>query len=92
MESLTQFQVILQGGAFGLLAFIVVYGAKSVVPRFLDSYAQLNATLEAQRKVIARLSAIILLHDATVRGQNPDTLGTTEELMNRILNGGKNTP
>lgn len=36
--------------------------------------------------VLERLSLILIYHDATVRGQNPETLGSTEELL-RTLRG-----
>jgi hypothetical protein len=34
---------------------------------------------------VARNTATLLLHDATVRGTNPETIGTTEDLVKRIL-------
>ncbi len=34
---------------------------------------------------VAKNTALMLLHDATVRGQNPSTIGTTEEIVEKLL-------
>ena len=47
----------------------------------------------ALRKVSQRLdlnTKTLLLHDATVRGANPETLGETNELIKRLLNDKEN--
>lgn len=37
-------------------------------------------------EALERLSVILIYHDATVRGKNPETLGSTDQLI-RILRG-----
>jgi hypothetical protein len=34
---------------------------------------------------LAMNTAMLTVHDATVRGTNPETIGTTEEIMDRVL-------
>ena len=49
---------------------------------------QISTMLEelGQLKTVnARLAQVLMYHDATVRGTNPETLGSTEEIMARIL-------
>jgi hypothetical protein len=42
--------------------------------------------LDQVAQALERLSVILIYHDATVRGKNPETLGSTEELL-RLLRG-----
>jgi hypothetical protein len=72
-------QLVVQTGALGLLAVVIFRGMKS-----FDCLAR---ALEKNTLVLARLAAMLLQHDATVRGVNPETLGTTEDLMRRVLDG-----
>lgn len=37
------------------------------------------------KRVSARLAQVILYHDATVKGQNPEAMGSTAELIERIM-------
>jgi hypothetical protein len=41
-------------------------------------------SLSGVTEALERLSVILLYHDATVRGKNPETLGSTEEII-RLL-------
>ncbi len=42
------------------------------------------AQLNEQRRALEALSVLLIRHDATVRGVNPDHVGTTEELLRHI--------
>ena len=50
----------------------------------IESLRSINRT---QRKILVSL----IYHDATVRGTNPDTVGSTEELLRKVneINGGE---
>ena len=48
----------------------------------LETVAQCN--IQSQ-KVQARLAQILLYHDATVKGVNPDSMGTPKDIMDKIL-------
>lgn len=48
----------------------------------------LAAHLADLAEAVDRLSVVVLYHDATVRGMNPTTLGSTEDLL-RILRDGR---
>lgn len=50
--------------------------------------AALAAHLAELASAIDRLSVVMLYHDATVRGVNPKTLGSTDDLL-RILRDGR---
>ncbi len=50
--------------------------------------AALAAHLADLAEAVDRLSVVVLYHDATVRGVNPQTLGSTEDLL-RILRDGR---
>jgi len=47
----------------------------------------ISRQLERLAEQVAKNTAIVVLHDATVRGTNPETIGTTEEIMERLLSG-----
>lgn len=55
----------------------------------LDSHTKaiehLTSEIRASKSVSARLSQIVLYHDATVKGQNPEALGSPQDLMKKIL-------
>ncbi len=65
-------------GALAVLTAVLWYLLRDMV-----------TSLRSVQRTLARLAALLIQHDATVRGQNPSTLGSTEELIARILNGGK---
>lgn len=46
---------------------------------------KISENVAASSKAIARLGALLVHHDATSRGQSPDVLGTTQEMVERIL-------
>lgn len=43
-------------------------------------------------QVLARNTATLLMHDAQVRGKNPEAYGSHEELAERILKGEPDAP
>ena len=76
---------IIQGGALALLGFVLFYGMKFGIPQIVDAMRDTQEQVRLNTRVLARLAAIILQHDATVRGVNPETIGSTEDLMRRVL-------
>ena len=79
-------------GSFGLVAWIVMQTFTKTLPGLTE---QFRVDLQLERKsaqqsladitqALERLSVILLYHDATVRGKNPETLGSTEELLRRL--------
>lgn len=75
----------IQAGALGILGFVLWYGMKNVLPQFTKAIDRISDVLQRQEMVLGRLTVVVLQHDATVRGENPETLGTSEELLERIL-------
>ena len=49
----------------------------------MDAQAQTNEKLTKSHEILTRT---ILLHDATVRGENDNVMGTHEEIMGRVAN------
>jgi hypothetical protein len=78
----------LQFGAFGLLAAVLFYGLRTLLPQTLGAIAKMEKTMDRQCDALRRLTVVILLHDATVRGKNPETLGTTDDIIRRVFNDG----
>ncbi len=78
-------ETLVNGGALGILGMGIFYVLKVALPLHLAAMRGVQASLEGQQKVLARLAAIILQHDATNKGQNAETLGTTEEIMSKVL-------
>lgn len=78
--------------SFALVAWIVMQTFTKTLPTLTEQFrADLQQQREANERGMAeiterleRLSAILLYHDATVRGTNPQTLGSTEELLRRL--------
>lgn len=85
MDDLFSATGVAQGGALVVLAGVLFYGLKVALPLMLRSMENMQNQIELNTKVLARLAAALFQHDATVRGVNPDTLGTTEEMMERVL-------
>ncbi len=53
----------------------------------LTTWQEINETKQAILDVsvcIERLTIVLIYHDATVRGVNPETLGSTEELLTTL--------
>jgi hypothetical protein len=47
----------------------------------------LAAHLAELAEAVDRLSVVVLYHDATVRGVNPQTLGSTDDLLHILRDG-----
>ncbi len=79
-------------GSFSLVTWLMLQTFSKTLPTLTEQYRQdLQREREASERglmqlseSIERLSLILLYHDATVRGRNPETLGSTEEIL-RIL-------
>ena len=79
-------------GSFSLITWLMLQTFSKTLPTLTEQYRQdLQREREASERSltqlsesIERLSVILLYHDATVRGKNPETLGSTEEIL-RIL-------
>lgn len=80
--------------SFGLVAWLMLQTFSQTIPALTEQFRQdLQREREASERglrdvaeALERLSVILLYHDATVRGKNPETLGSTEELL-RVLRG-----
>ena len=80
--------------SFGLVAWLVLQTFSKTIPTLMEQFRQdLQREREASERglrevtqALERLSTILIYHDATVRGTNPQTLGSTEELL-RLLRG-----
>lgn len=86
--------------ALAIIMLFSIAGLLSIHRRWLDSlhdeirtlmwsHSQSNdAGLREVADALERLSIILIYHDATVRGTNPEALGSTEELL-KTLRGRK---
>lgn len=80
--------------SFALIAWLVTQTFSKTLPSLtqqfhLDLQREREASEQSLKEVTAaleRLCIILIYHDATVRGKNPETLGSTEELL-RLLGG-----
>lgn len=50
---------------------------------YREEIRALRSVLRELTRQQTMLSALLIQHDATVRGQNPNTVGTTQELIER---------
>jgi hypothetical protein len=80
--------------SFALIAWLMMQTFSKTLPTLSEQFRQdLQREREASERgldqvaqALERLSVILIYHDATVRGKNPETLGSTEELL-RLLRG-----
>ncbi len=78
--------------SFSLIAWLMMQTFSKTLPTLTEQFHQdLQREREASERSLSgvtealeRLSVILLYHDATVRGKNPETLGSTEEII-RLL-------
>lgn len=78
--------------SFSLVAWLMMQTFSKTLPTLTEQFRHdLQREREASERSLSgvtealeRLSVILLYHDATVRGKNPETLGSTEEIM-RLL-------
>jgi len=79
-------------GSFSMIAWLMLQTFSKTLPQLTEQYRQdlqkereSSATSFAQlSQSIERLSVILIYHDATVRGKNPEALGSTEELLQML--------
>ncbi len=79
-------------GSFSLMTWLMLQTFSKTLPTLTEQYRQdLQREREASERgmmmlssQIEKLSILIIYHDATVRGKNPETVGSTEEIL-RIL-------
>ena len=80
--------------SFSLIAWLMMQTFSKTLPTLTEQFRQdVQRERETSERSIGdvaaaleRLSIILIYHDATVRGKNPETLGSTEELL-RVLRG-----
>lgn len=80
--------------SFALVAWLILQTFSKTIPAMMEQFRQdLQREREASERglrevteALERLSVILIYHDATVRGRNPETLGSTDELL-RVLRG-----
>lgn len=81
--------VVSNGGALVLLGGVLYYGLARALPAMqsvaIEAVKANTHALEHQSRMLARLTVAIIQHDAQVRGVNPNTLGSTEELLRKVL-------
>jgi len=78
--------------SFALVAWLMMQTFSKTIPTLSEQFRQdLQREREASERSLSgvtealeRLSVVLLYHDATVRGKNPETLGSTEEII-RLL-------
>ena len=80
--------------SFALVAWLMLQTFSKTIPMLTEHFRQdlqreRDASERGLREVaeaLERLTLVLVYHDATVRGKNPETLGSTEELL-RVLRG-----
>ena len=80
--------------SFALVAWLMLQTFSKTIPMLTEQFRQdLQREREASERglrdvaeALERLTLVLVYHDATVRGKNPETLGSTEELL-RVLRG-----
>ncbi|MBX3167607.1 MAG: hypothetical protein KF760_09350 [Candidatus Eremiobacteraeota bacterium] len=84
----------IEATSFALVAWLVLQTFSKTIPTLTEQFRQdLQREREASERglrevaeALERLSIILIYHDATCRGRNIETHGSTDELL-RILRG-----
>lgn len=87
-------KLLVEVSSFGLVAWLMLQTFSKTIPMLTEQFRQdLQREREASERglrevaeALERLSVILIYHDATVRGKNPETLGSTDQLI-RMLRG-----
>lgn len=87
-------KIAIEASSFGLVAWLTLQTYSKTIPMIMEQFRQdLQREREASERglrevadQLEKLSLIMVYHDATVRGRNPETLGSTDELL-RVLRG-----
>lgn len=53
--------------------------------RYLTTFQKMTETLEALTRQLSKNTAVTILHDATVRGTNPETIGSTHDIIQKLM-------
>lgn len=97
MDVLTE--AVKQVPALAVLVFVVIYFLryierlsaqnadrdKEIAETYAKACADMAEKVEASTKVNARLTQVVLFHDATVKGENPEAFGSPQDLIKKIL-------
>ena len=83
-------ELVIQGGAVGLLAFVLWMVFKRQAKQQDDAnerntreHTEIVGALHDNQKVTTYMAALLIQHDATVRGENSESVGTTADLVSR---------
>lgn len=87
-------KLALETTSFALVAWLMLQTFSKTIPMLMEQFREdLQREREASERgmrevaeALERLTLVLVYHDATVRGKNPETLGSTEELL-RVLRG-----
>lgn len=87
-------KIAVETTSFALVAWLMLQTFSKTIPTMMEQFRQdLQREREASERglrevadQLEKLSIILMYHDATVRGRNPETLGSTDELL-RVLRG-----
>ena len=87
-------KLLVEVSSFGLVAWLILQVFSKTIPMMMEQFRQdLQREREASERglrevteALERLSVILIYHDATCRGKNVETLGSTDELL-RVLRG-----
>ncbi len=87
-------KIALETTSFALVAWLMLQTFSKTIPMMMEQFRQdLQREREASERglrevteALERLSIILIYHDATCRGKDVETLGSTEELL-RVLRG-----
>ncbi len=60
---------------------------KNVCATHQKTLVSTSVSLEKMASQIAKNTVSMMLHDATVRGVNPDTMGSHEDLLEKVIKG-----
>lgn len=82
-------RLLVSTSSFGLVAWLMLQTFSKTIPALSEQFRQdLQRERESSERglrevaeALERLSVILIYHDATVRGKNAETLGSTEDLL-----------
>ena len=86
----------LEATSFALIAWLMLQTFSKTIPTMMEQFREdLQREREASERglrevadQLEKLSTILLYHDATVRGKNPEISGSNDDLL-RLLRGKK---
>jgi len=72
---------LFQGTALAMLGAIIYW----LLQVFSKNQKETTAALRSLHKVVAFQSALLIQHDSTVRGENRETMGSTEDIVKMVM-------